>query len=112
MLKGVKMMSAKNLDSKGRFRGKIVSFRMSEEENKQLDRFVRLSGHTKQDYLIQRALQREISVTGNPRTYKALRNALAEVLCELRRIDRGDDVDSELIELISQINDTLDGLRK
>lgn len=46
------MMSAKNLDNKGRFRGKIVSFRMSAEENDMLDSFVRLSGHTKQDYII------------------------------------------------------------
>lgn len=28
------LMSAKNLDRKGRLRSKIVSFRMSEEENK------------------------------------------------------------------------------
>ncbi len=105
-------MSAKNLDAKGRFRGKIVAFRMSAEENNLLDSFVRLSGHTKQDYIIQRVLQREISVIGNPRTYKALRNELACVLSELKRIESGTSMDSELIELISQINDTLYGLRE
>ena len=43
-------MSAKSLDHKGRFRGKIVSFRCSEEENTALDTAVQLSGLTKQDY--------------------------------------------------------------
>lgn len=36
-------MSSKNLDNKGRFRGKIVSFRCSEEENALLDAAVKLS---------------------------------------------------------------------
>lgn len=45
-------MSAKNLDQKGRLRSKIISFRMSPEENKLLDRKVLLSGYTKQDYII------------------------------------------------------------
>lgn len=39
-------MSAKVLDPKGRFRGKIVSFRCSEEENAALDVAVQLSGLT------------------------------------------------------------------
>ena len=106
------MMSAKNLDNKGRFRGKIVSFLMSAEENDMLDSFVRLSGHTKQDYIIQRVLQREISVTGNPRTYKALRNELTNVLTELKRIENGESMDNELLSLIYQINDTLYGLKE
>ena len=52
-------MSAKVLDPKGRFRGKIVSFRCSEEENAALDVAVQLSGLTKQDYIISRVLQRD-----------------------------------------------------
>ena len=45
-------MSAKNLDQKGRLRSKLISFRMSPEEHKLLDRKVLLSGYTKQDYII------------------------------------------------------------
>lgn len=40
-------MSKKNVDQKGRFRNKIISFRMSEEEAKLLERRVLLSGLTK-----------------------------------------------------------------
>ncbi len=63
----------KNLDQKGRWRNKIVAFRVSEEEAKLLDIQVRLSGLTKQDYIIKRLLCKEIVVQGNPRVYKALR---------------------------------------
>ena len=45
-------MSAKSLDSKGRWRSRTVSFRMSPEEDTQLETFARLSGLTKQDYII------------------------------------------------------------
>ena len=45
-------MSKKNVDQKGRFRNKIISFRVSEEEAKLLKRRVLLSGLTKQDYII------------------------------------------------------------
>lgn len=104
-------MSAKNLDKKNRWRSKIVSFRMSPEEAEQLDTNVRLSGLNKQDYLISRALQREITVIGNPRVYKALKNELARVLTELQRIVVG-DVSEELLETIELITFTLNGLKE
>ena len=40
-------MSAKNLDQRGRFRNKIVAFRVSPEEDELIEAEVRLSGHTK-----------------------------------------------------------------
>ena len=77
-----------------------------------LDSFVKLSGYTKQEYLICRALQRDIIVNGNPRIYKALKNELAEVLSELQRIKSGDTADEELLSVITQINTTLLGFGK
>ena len=44
----------KNLDSKGRWRNKIVAFRVSPEEAEQIDACVRLSGLSKQDYITKR----------------------------------------------------------
>ena len=81
-------MSAKVLDTKGRFRGKIVSFRCSEEENAALDVAVQLSGLTKQDYIISRVLQRDIVVQPNPRVYRARKDRLELVLAELKKNDR------------------------
>lgn len=60
-------MTAKVKDACNRWRSKTVAFRMSPEENKQLDVMVKLSGATKQDYIIKRLLRREVVVQGNPR---------------------------------------------
>ena len=67
-------MSAKNLDNHNRWRNKTVAFRVSPEEDEQLEIAVRLSGLTKQDYITRRLLNRDIVVQGNPRVYKALRD--------------------------------------
>ena len=64
-------MSAKNLDTHNRWRNKTVAFRVSPEENEQIDAAVRLSGLTKQDYITKRLLCRDVVVQGNPRVYKA-----------------------------------------
>ena len=76
-------MSLKNRDNKNRWRNKTVAFRVSPEEDAQIETAVRLSGLTKQDYITRRLLCREVVVQGNPRVYKALRNELAAVLAEL-----------------------------
>ena len=44
-------MSAKCLDQQGRWRNKVVAFRMSPEEDELLETAVRLSGLTKQEYI-------------------------------------------------------------
>lgn len=93
-------MSKKNMDNKNCWRSKTIAFRMSPEESELLNKFVSISGYTKQDYIISRVLKRDIVVLGNPRTYKALRNLLYEVLNELKRIECFDSEHDELICLI------------
>ena len=105
-------MSAKNLDTHNRWRNKTVAFRVSPEENKQIDAAVRLSGLTKQDYITRRLLDRAVVVQGNPRVYKALRDQLAAVLGELRRIGAGGDVGDELLATIDLISVTLGGMKE
>ena len=103
-------MSAKVLDPKGRFRGKIVSFRCSEEENAALDVAVQLSGLTKQDYIISRVLQRDIVVQPNPRVYKALKDRLELVFTELKKTEEV-ATNSDLLETINLIAVTLNGIK-
>lgn len=105
-------MSAKNLDRYNRWRSKTVAFRVSPEEDAQIETAVQLSGLTKQDYITRRLLCREIVVQGNPRVYKALRNELNSVLEELKRIEAGQSIDGELLETIRLISTTLDGMRE
>ena len=104
-------MSAKNRDNKNRWRNVTVGFRVSSEESEQIDKAVRLSGLTKQDYITRRLLCQDVVVQGNPRVYKALRNELAAVLEELQRIEAGSSVDDELLDTIELIAVILGGLK-
>jgi hypothetical protein len=101
----------KNLDNKNRWRNKTVAFRMSPEEAAQLDTFVNLSGHTKQDYLINRVLQKDAIIQGNPRVFKALRNQFESVFAELCWLEAVSPENDELLEVIGFMAKILDGLR-
>ena len=105
-------MSVKNLDNHNRWRSKTIAFRVSPEENEQIEIAVRLSGLTKQDYITRRLLNRDIVVQGNPRVYKALRDQLAAVLGELQRMEAGGGVDDELLATIRLITVTLGGMKE
>ena len=105
-------MSIKNRDEHNRWRNKTVAFRVSPEEDKQIETYVRLSGLTKQDYITRRLTHRDIVVQGNPRVFKALRNQLADVLTKLQRIEAGGEVNDELLDLIEMIADILGGLKE
>lgn len=105
-------MSAKNMDKHNRFRSITVGFRVSPEENEQINTAVRLSGLPKQEYCYRKCMNRDVVVQGNPRVYKALRNELAAVLEELKRIDGLADGFDELLETINLITVTLQGLKE
>ena len=105
-------MSSKNRDTHNRWRSKTVAFRVSPEEDAQIERYVQLSGLTKQDYITRRLTHKDVVVQGNPRVFKALRNQLAEVLLELQRIETGGAVNDELLDLIEMIADILGGMKE
>ncbi len=105
-------MSLKNRDEHNRWRNKTVAFRVSPEEDEQLEIAVKLTGLTKQDYITRRLLCKDVVVQGNPRVYKALRNQLAAVLEELRRIEVGSKVDDELMDTIDMIAAIMDGMKE
>lgn len=105
-------MSAKNLDNHNRWRNKTIAFRVSPEENEQIEIAVRLSGLTKQDYITRRIMACDVVVQGNPRVYKALRDQLSTVLDELRRIENGAQIDDELLETINLIAEIMSGMKE
>ena len=105
-------MSLKNLDHKNRWRNKTIAFRVSPEEDAQIETFVKLSGLTKQDYITRRLICKDVVVQGNPRVYKALRDQLVAVLSELRRIDAGNGIDDELLDTIQMIAYIMDGMKE
>ena len=105
-------MSAKNRDEHNRWRNITVGFRVSPEENEQINIAVALSGLSKQEYCYRRCMKRDIVVQGNPRVYKALRNELSAVLNELRRIESSCNVSDELLDNIRLIAVTLEGMKE
>ena len=101
----------KKLDYNGRWRNRIVAFRVSDEEAKLLNDLVALSGLTKQDYIMRRLLCRDVVVQGNPRVYKALKNQMAAIYEELKRLESINSDNDELLYTLQVIAITLDGLK-
>jgi hypothetical protein len=102
----------RSLDAKGRWRSLAVAFRMSSEENADLDIRVRLSGLTKQEYFLRRISERDVVVQGSPRVYKALRNQMEEILVELRRLESTGDADDEFLSVLRLVTETVNGMKE
>ena len=105
-------MSLKNRDNHNRWRNKTVAFRVSPEEDTQIEIFVKLSGLTKQDYIVSRLTDREIRVVGNPRVYKALKNQMADIYAELQRLTSAQEVTPDMLETLQVIAITLNGMKE
>jgi len=101
----------RTLDYKGRWRNHTVAFRVSDEEAKLLNDLVALSGLTKQDYITRRLLCRDVVVQGNPKVYKALKNQMAAIYGELKRLKVYSGENDELLYTLQVIAITLDGLK-
>lgn len=91
-------MSAKNIDKYNRFRSITVAFRVSPEEQKELNRAIALSGLPKQEYCYRKCMEREVVVQPSPRVYKALKTQMEFILNELQRIDVGGSIEPELLD--------------
>ena len=104
-------MSVKNIDKYNRFRSITVTFRVSPEEQKELNRAIALSGLPKQEYCYRKCMGREIVVQTNPRVYKALKTQMEFILKELQRIDVDGGIEPELLDNIDLIATTMNGLK-
>ena len=104
-------MSAKNVDRHNRFRSITVGFRVSPEEQEELNRAVALSGLPKQEYCYRKCMGREVVVQPTPRVHKALKTQMTAILAELERIAAGDSVPDELLSTIDLIAVTMQGLK-
>ena len=105
-------MSHKNIDNKNRWRNKIVSFRMSPEEAELLNGLVKVSGLNKQDYLICRALQRDVVIYGNPRVYIGLKKELIALYNEFQRLNDCSQITDEQFILLNQLIEILKGMNE
>ena len=104
-------MSAKNRDEHNRWRNITVGFRVSPEENEQLNEVVALSGLPKQEYCYRRCMQRDIVVQPNPRVYKALKTTMEKILSELQRLSDAGGVTDEMMDTLTLLIATLKGMK-
>lgn len=103
-------MSAKNKDEKGRWRNKVIAFRISSEEDEELNRRYKLCGfRTKQEFLIQSVLHQKVTAVGNPLMIVQFRKQLFEILNELERIQSQDEMSEELFTPIRTMLEILEG---
>ena len=103
-------MSAKSRDEHNRWRNITVGFRVSPEENEQLNEAVALSGLPKQEYY-RRCMQRDIVVQPNPRVYKALKTTMEKILSELQRLSDAGGVTDEMRDTLALLSTTLSGMK-
>ena len=103
-------MSAKNNDNHNRFRSQTIAFRVSPEEDKQINFAVSLSGMTKQDYITHKLLDRTIIVKPSCKVHRAVYDRLTEVLEELNKLNSGSEINDELMDNISLITNFINGL--
>ena len=104
-------MSEKSLDRNGRWRNVVVAFRMSRAESDMLNRMARLSGLTKQDYIIKKLLNHEVLVERSPRTYKALKDIMTGIYEELCRMEKAEDFSIEMMETLRIVADVYDRMQ-
>ena len=93
-------MSHKNNDKQGRFRSKVIAFRVSPEENRVLERKVFLSGLTKQDYLIHCMENQDYVVLGNPYVYRSLKR---ELIHFIQLFENFNDLELDELEILKMM---------
>jgi uncharacterized protein (DUF1778 family) len=93
-------MSDKVRDRHGRWRSIDVNFRVSPEENKLINQMVALSGLTKREYLVRRAMAQDVVVMGNPRVYKAMKKQMEQLYLEFSRLCHAGELAPETQELL------------
>lgn len=106
-------MSEKALDKHGRWRSVSQNFRSSPEENEIIRFNVRISGLTKQEYLVSSALEKEININPGPRLHKVLKDELSLISIELRDArENGGYITPETFEKIDTLLTIIEKLKE
>ena len=103
-------MSEKNMDKKNRWRNVTIAFRMSPEENEELDKRVKLCGfQTRQEYIIESVLYQKITAVRNPLMLVQFRKQLRDIETELKRLNTLNDAGEEILTPIRTMLEILNG---
>lgn len=91
-----------------RERNVILNFRVTEEEKRKIEKRIRLSGLSKQDFFIASCLYQNINVVGNVKTFNAIRQEMLSIEKHLRSIATLNELELDKIESIRTIFEILD----
>ena len=106
-------MSAKIKDNKNRWRNKTIAFRLSPEENEELEKRYRLLGYrTKQDYLIDAVLKNKVMAIGNMQMLYQFKRSLEEILAELQRINKAENMGEEMMSSIRTMLEIMEAVKE
>ena len=89
-----------------------MAFRVSPEEDEQIEAAVRLSGLTKQDYIISKLSDTEMKVVPSSRMQKGMEEAMLLIYRELLRITDANDISPELAKLTEKVDSIFAGLEE
>ena len=95
------MPKKKKREEKNRKRNLTIAFRVSPDENEQINQIVKISGLTKQQYLTDNMLQHSFTVYPTPRVYKALKEYFLAVVEQLKRLETGRPMDDTFWEVLT-----------
>lgn len=88
-----------------------IAFRVSKEMNETINLLVAASGMTKQDYIVSKLLDKEITVKPCPSMHAAFRKELREVCRQLNRLRKGENPSEHLLETCDVLAEVIMGLR-
>ena len=109
-MKGLRcFMTPKKKIEQNRTRYKTLAFRISDAEQRELDKRVKLSGLQKQDFILKSLFHQKLVVIGNLLLYERLYDLLDEILVELRRAKTGADIDGEQLAPLRTAIELLEG---
>lgn len=94
-----------------RVRPITIAFGVTKEMNEQINLMVAMSGLTKQEYIVSKLCDMEITFVPSPRALKALRDEMREVCKQLNRLRKGDNPSEHLLETCDLLADVMLGLR-
>ena len=83
---------------------------MSPEERRILEERIRLSGLSKQDYMIQSSLYQQIRTVGNVKSFEEIRREIRRIEESLYRLTSAEELEVEKLESLRMILEMLTGL--
>lgn len=84
---------------------------MSEAENNLLNQYVRMSGLSKQDYIINKLLDTTVEVKGSAKVFYALEDTARKILEELKKTETTKENLPDLLKTITFLSNVLNGFK-